>query len=163
MVDPSLTELPLGLDGSLFRSPMPFGPYDAAEQLWPAYQDENIDLVVVLTEPQEYLVYTGGDLPVFYRQSGLEVITLPIRDFATPSEPDSFDETLNQIENALREGRNVAVHCLAGLGRTGIVAACLAARVLDLSGLDAIRWVREHVPGALQSTRQENFVINVCR
>lgn len=159
MIDPSLIELPLGLSGTLYRSPMPFGPYDPMEEVWPAYQREDVDLVVVLVEPQEYLVHAGGDLPALYRQAGLDVIHFPIPDFSTPSDEDAFDETLDRLETALREGRKVAVHCLAGVGRTGIVAACLARRVLDLSGEQAITWVREHIPGALESRGQEKFVI----
>lgn len=158
-VDPSLIELPVGLPGSLFRSSMPFGPYDPLGQIWPAYQERDVQLVTVLTEPQEYLVYVGADLPAFYRQAGLEVIAFPIPDFGTPSDRVAFDETLAQIETALRAGRNVVVHCLAGVGRTGLVAACLAKRVLHLPGDEAIAWVREHVPGALEGESQETFVL----
>jgi protein-tyrosine phosphatase len=87
------------------------------------------------------------------------VIQFPILDFSTPSDVAAFDRTLDRIEAALREGRNVAAHCLAGVGRTGLVAACLAKRVLDLSGEQAIAWVREHIPGAVENRSQEKFVI----
>jgi protein-tyrosine phosphatase len=159
VVDPSLIELPLGLSGTLYRSPMPFGPYDPMEKVWPAYQREGIELVVVLVEPQEYLVHAGGDLPALYRRAGMDVIRFPIHDFSTPSDVGTFDQTLDCIETALREGRNVAVHCLAGVGRTGLVAACLAKRVLDIPGKQAIAWAREHIPGALENQSQEKFVI----
>jgi len=159
VVDPSLIELPLGLSGTLYRSPMPFGPYDSMENIWPAYQREDVELVVVLAEPQEYLVHAGGDLPALYRRAGLEVIQFPIPDFSTPSDVDAFDQTLDRIETALRAGRNVAAHCLAGVGRTGLLAACLAKRVLDLPGEQAIAWVREYIPSALENQDQEKFVI----
>jgi protein-tyrosine phosphatase len=158
-IDPSLIELPLGLAGSFFRSPMPFGPYDPMEEVWPAYQREDVELVVVLVEPQEYLVHAGGDLPALYHRAGMDVIQFPILDFSTPSDVDAFDRTLDRIEAALREGRNVVAHCLAGVGRTGLVAACLAKRLLHLSGVQAIAWVREHIPGAVENRSQEKFVI----
>jgi protein tyrosine phosphatase domain-containing protein 1 len=51
----------------------------------------------------------------------------------------------NTIRVALTEvlkGGKVAVHCHAGFGRTGIVVACLALILLDLTAEDAVALVR---------------------
>ena len=50
-----LIELPFSLPGKIFRSPMPFSRFDKQE-VWPSYVEEEIGLVVILTEQQEYLV-----------------------------------------------------------------------------------------------------------
>ncbi|MEA3351657.1 MAG: hypothetical protein U9Q82_13635 [Chloroflexota bacterium] len=155
-----LTELPYNLPGSLYRSPMPFGIYDPAGEVWPAYQQHNVGLVVVLTEPQEYLVHACRDLPALYRSAGLDVIALPIPDFSTPPDRVAFNVAISNVEDALQIGQNVAVHCLAGVGRTGIFAACLAKRLLGMGGNEAVAWVRQHVPEALEGARQEQFVID---
>ena len=77
----SLTELPLGLPGKIYRSPMPFGPYDAAGIVFEAYKSHHVSVVVVLAEDEECLHKAKRNLHAFYAQEGLEVIHCPIRDF----------------------------------------------------------------------------------
>lgn len=138
---------------------MPFSSYDQVE-VWQSYLDQDIGLVVVLTEQQEYLVYAMKDLPAFYKSNGLDVLHLPVPDFGVPSDPDEWEKGIKTVVDALKEGRNVVVHCLAGLGRTGVFLACLAKETLGLSGDQSISWVRESIPGALENYNQEEFVIN---
>lgn len=117
-------------------------------------------MVVVLTEKQEYLVYAGKDLPVFYRSQGLKVIHIPVPDFGIPDDLDSWQKGLDAVLSAAESGENVVIHCLAGIGRTGSFLACLAKEKLELEGMDAIRWVRKSVSGAMENRYQEDFVIN---
>jgi protein tyrosine phosphatase domain-containing protein 1 len=57
------------------------------------------------------------------------------------------------------ERRKVAVHCHAGLGRTGLAAACfLLASGRAASGAAAVELVRVGRPGALQTAAQVLFV-----
>ena len=154
-----LIELPYSFSGRVFRSPMPFGPYDR-DSVWQSYREEEIDLVVVLTEAQEYLVYARRDLPEFYRSQGLDVLHLPVPDFGIPDDLVLWEKTLNSVDQAGREGKNIAVHCLAGIGRTGVFLACLAKDNLAIDGERAITWVRESVPGAMENKDQEQFVKN---
>ena len=154
-----LIELPYSFSGRVFRSPMPFGPYDQVN-LWQSYQEEEIDLVVVLTESQEYLVYARRDLLDFYRSQGLDVLHVPVPDFGIPDDLVLWEKSLNTVAQAGREGKNIAVHCLAGIGRTGIFLACLAKDNLSLDGERAIIWVRESVRGAMENEDQEQFVKN---
>jgi len=154
-----VTELPFGLEGKAYRSPMPFSDYDPLSEIWIAYQERGVDVVVVLTEPQEYLVRARRDLPAFYQSAGMDVIRLPIPDFSPPKDIDALNAALEKAEENLCKGRNIAVHCMAGLGRTGTFLACLAKRILNLDGEDAIEWVRKYIPGALENLAQEKFVI----
>ena len=157
-----LTELPFNLEGHIFRSPMPFSPYDPGN-LWKRYQEEEVGMVVVLTELQEYLVHAHRDLPLFYEKAGLDVIHLPTPDFQTPQDLAAFEDALQTVEDYAKNGGNVAVHCMAGIGRTGVFMACLARRVLGFSGQDAIVWVRSYVPRSLENSMQEKFVIGNCK
>ena len=49
----------------------------------------------------------------------------------------------------------MVIHCHAGLGRTGMFAACMAKGGLDYSSEEAIQWVRESIPGAVEVRDQE--------
>ena len=44
----SLTELPFGLPGRVFRSPMPFGPYDLHSEVYDSFCEEQIAVNVLL-------------------------------------------------------------------------------------------------------------------
>ena len=51
----SVTELPLGLPGRIFCSPMPYGDFDPEGETLEAFQENHISVVVVLAEDQEIL------------------------------------------------------------------------------------------------------------
>jgi protein-tyrosine phosphatase len=154
-----LIEMPYFLSGKIFRSPMPFSRFDKVD-VWSSFIEQSIDLVVVLTEQQEYLVYAGKDLPAFYRSQGMKVLHIPVPDFGIPDDLDSWQDGLEAVASAAESGKNVVIHCLAGIGRTGTFLACLAKEKMALEGMDAIRWVRNSVQGAMENSYQEDFVIN---
>lgn len=64
---------------------------------------------------------------------------------------------LAKIELMLREGEVVAVHCLAGLGRTGMVLAAWLVRE-GLTADEALRRLRTIEPGFVQSREQEDLL-----
>ena len=92
------------------------------------------------------------------RALGLEWHHLPIRDMGVPNArfEDQWQDTGPQLRRHLRQGRQIVLHCLAGLGRTGTIAA----RLLIESGITpgaAITLVRTARPGAIQSIAQERY------
>ncbi len=83
----------------------------------------------------------------------------PITDRTAPASgrQAEFDQLLDELLTDLAAGRRVAIHCQAGLGRTGLLAAGLLVR----SGTgpdDAIAIVRSARPGSIETSGQEDFI-----
>ncbi|MGH2625269.1 MAG: protein-tyrosine phosphatase family protein [Anaerolineales bacterium] len=156
----AVTEMPFGLPGRVLRSPMPFSDFDPTGDSWRAYREFEVDTVVILAEREEALLRTGMDLFEFYRGQGLQVVHVPIRDHASPADAAALSAAVERALAAAGAGSNLAVHCYAGIGRTGVFLALLARRALGLAGEEAISWVRRWIPGALETPGQQQFVIH---
>jgi protein-tyrosine phosphatase len=150
---PPLIELPFGLPGRLFRSPMPFRAGDTQGEIFRQYQEWQVAVVVVLVDDEECLARTGRHLRKFYESNGMEVIHLPIPDFAVPSQA-ALSAAIQATLAHAQAGKSIAVHCYAGFGRTGMFMACMARRVLGMSASQAIEWVRSYVPTAIEVQEQ---------
>ena len=75
---------------------------------------------------------------------------------------DDIRAALGVIESAHEAGRPVAVHCAAGLGRTGtVMAAWLVTQGLDADA--AIARIRELRPGSIETDEQEEAVRDFAR
>lgn len=90
---------------------------------------------------------------------GMAWLHLPIRDMDVPDQ--SFEQSWQAAGTAIRSqlgsGSAVAIHCRAGLGRTGMIAA----RLLMEAGMPArpaIAAVRGVRPGAIETTAQEAYL-----
>jgi len=156
-----LTEIPFNLPGKIFRSPMPFSPYDKSGRIWSSYEKANINLVVILAEKHEYIDQTGQDLIAYYRSQGIETFHYPIKDFQVPLNIASLNQAMDQVIKSAEQGKNVSVHCMAGLGRTGLFLACMAKRYFKFNGQDSMEWIRETIPGAVENRDQEEFIQNL--
>ncbi len=153
-----ITELPFGLPGRVFSGPMPFGLFDPRGQAYDDFKRESVSVIVMLTEDGEDMEVAGVDLLKIYEEGGFEVISLPVRDFTIPPK-GYYDEVIEKLVGYANEGRNVAFHCHAGLGRTGMFAGLMAKRVLGLSGMEAVHWVKRYVPDTMPSADQTRYVI----
>ncbi|MFT4040978.1 MAG: dual specificity protein phosphatase family protein [Thermomicrobiales bacterium] len=99
------------------------------------------------------LTLTETSLPTHEMEAaGIAMLHLPVDDFHAPTTTQMLD-ALNFIDEMLAERMPVAVHCLAGQGRTGTILAAWLLRG-GLSADDAIAEVRAIAPGAIESTPQ---------
>jgi uncharacterized protein (DUF952 family) len=154
-----LTRLPYPLPGKIYRSPLPFSPlFDPEGNVISAYQTAGVQAVVMLTPVDEVHEVTGRDLYGIYQALGFEVIYAPVEDFWIPDQ-GGFQAPITQTLQAAQDGKTVAIHCHAGIGRTGIFAACLAKVLFHMDGKAAINWVRLYIPKAVQTPEQANFVM----
>jgi protein-tyrosine phosphatase len=56
---------------------------------------------------------------------GMEFLSFPIPDLQVPDSESRLAKTLDLLNTELGTGKNAVVHCRQGIGRTGLVAACL--------------------------------------
>jgi len=95
------------------------------------------------------------------RRAELECLHEPIVDFAPP-EPDQLDRIVGFILEQNRAGRKVLVHCGAGLGRSGTVAAAFLVHS-GMGAAQAIARVRELRPYSVETREQEEAVEDYAR
>jgi atypical dual specificity phosphatase len=122
---------------------------------WPGGSDElawmrgeGIDILITLTE--ETLPRSWID------SAGLMSVHVPVPDMDAPS-LEQLEKCISVIEKAKASNMRVAVHCLAGRGRTGTVLAAYLIRQ-GLSAKKAIEQIRDQRPGSIEVRNQEDIL-----
>jgi Dual specificity phosphatase, catalytic domain len=129
---PDLFWIPGPWRGKLAVAARPRGG-DWLEDEVSGWREDGIDVVVSLLEKDEAAqleLSREGDVA---KSKGVHFISFPIPDRGVPASTRDALSLLTDIAAALGEGKDVAVHCRQGIGRSGLVAAGLLVR----SGMDA--------------------------
>ena len=118
-------------------------PESAADLAW--LRRNGLDILITLTES-----------PVrrdWVNEAGLMVVNVPVPDMEPPTDRQ-LDHLLETIRKANAARMGVAVHCGAGLGRTGtVLAAYFVAQ--GLPPKEAVAKVRDLRPGSVETADQE--------
>ncbi len=116
------------------------------------------DVLVSLIEEHEF---DRVGIPELRARTGLheiESVWFPIRDGSIPQSMQEFSALIEKIVATLSAGKTVVIHCMGGLGRTGLVAAACLVATTELTAQQAIEVVRKARLGAVENSRQEEFV-----
>ena len=113
-------------------------------------------LISVVT-PDELADYGAEALPGAARDAGLACYEEALLDQRATT-PEQMDRIARWLDGAFAAGGRAVLHCVAGLGRSGMVAASYLAR-RGMSADAAIALVRERrSPRAVETAAQEEFV-----
>jgi atypical dual specificity phosphatase len=114
---------------------------------------EGIELLISLTEERPRRDWVN--------EAGLLMMHVPVEDMEPPTQ-EQLDRCISAIERANEHDMGVAVHCGAGLGRTGVVLACyFVAR--GMTAQNAIGRVRRLRPGSIETDEQAEAVVDFAR
>jgi protein-tyrosine phosphatase len=91
-----------------------------------------VQAVVSLLDSHEVKELGLADEQSLCHGVNLQFVSFPIPDRGVPSNSVEFAKLVTALEHRLRSGESVAVHCRAGIGRSGLLGAC----VLSAFGVD---------------------------
>ena len=120
-------------------------------------QADSVSHILSLVTNDELFAYGVERLFEAYRQAGFVVLHLPILDQGICT-PDEMTSAVKWLDLNLASGAKIVIHCVGGLGRSGLVAASYL-KHKKMKAEDAIlsvRSVRSQL--ALETTVQEDFV-----
>ncbi|KYQ59394.1 Protein tyrosine phosphatase domain-containing protein 1 [Trachymyrmex zeteki] len=135
------------------------------------FQGWSIKTIINLQTPGEH-ASCGGPLeesgftydPNIFMKNDIYYYNFALKDYGSATVGKLLD-MVKVVAFAVQEGR-VAIHCHAGLGRTGVLIACYLIYSLRVRANDAIRFVRMKRPSSIQTRGQiiciqefEHFVL----
>ncbi len=111
----------------------------------------------------QVIVCLAEDAPrrSWINDAGLFSVHMPIEDMQPPTQ-EQIDQFLAAVEKANAKKLGVAVHCTAGLGRTGAMIACWFV-AQGMSARDAIARARRLRPGSIETEEQEEAIVEFAR
>lgn len=122
--------------------PLSYSDAEARERLG-ALLDEGVRSFVDLTEIDDWKAYDTL-VAVLAGERGIDVRyrRMAIRDHDVPTR-EHMTTVLAHIEQEIRDGRPVYVHCLGGIGRTGTVVGCWMVEKERRTPADALARIAE--------------------
>lgn len=121
--------------------------------------DHGIRLVVSLLDDAELTRHGAQALPAGLAARGIAWLQIPIEDYQPPGADTEarWNAALPDLLRRLAAGEAMLIHCAAGLGRTGTMAATLLVAAGE-TAVAAISHVRQIRPGTVETAGQEAFV-----
>ena len=123
-MNPKLYWIAISSPGRLAISARPRGG-DWLEDEIEGWRKQGIDVVVSLLSPSENEELDLKDEASFSKAKGIRFVSFPIEDRGIPPPSAKLERLVTQLGSEIQQGKNVAVHCRQGIGRSSLVAAAL--------------------------------------
>ncbi len=124
------------------------------KELEDLYREGFRTIISLLDENEQKPYYDTAALET----RGFKRYSIPIQDFTAPT-PADFKKFLDIVADSLRKGKAL-VHCQAGIGRTGTMAAAYWMKK-GLSANEAVKKIRNSRPGAIEIPEQEESLYDL--
>jgi len=120
-------------------------------------KDDGITHVISLITNEELNRYGVDNLMSEYKNAGLITKHFPIIDQGISTIKDT-SRLVDWINEELKKSANIMIHCVGGLGRTGLISACYLINqgMTAKEAIGEIRTVRSE--RAIESEKQEKFI-----
>lgn len=93
------------------------------------WQRAGVSTVVSMLEHQEMRELQLEEEPLLCKFYGIDYLAFPTPDAGTPRSMRDTSVLVDDLVARLRRGEGVAVHCRAGIGRSGLLSACILLRL----------------------------------
>ena len=122
-------------------------------------------VVCLLSDAELRALGVGRDYAAHVRAAGLELIQLPIIEMFAPEDMSDAVGVIEEVCARLERGHRCVLHCRGGVGRAGMLGACLLMRMgICGSVKEAIQLVRRRrCKRAVESSSQERFISEYAR
>jgi len=154
---PSFYPISVPTTGKLLLMPKPSGDWLEDDLL--RLKEQGIERIVSMLTAEEagYLELDGEE--ACCNQIGLAFSSVPVPDRQVP-ELETVRRIVSSIVSDLSLGKGVAVHCRAGIGRSGLVVCCVLV-ALGMKGNDVIEAVSQSRGVAVPDTsEQRDFILS---
>ena len=122
MAPPELYVVCCTAPGFLGIMPHPAPPPRLSNALQ-ALRSGGVELLVTLLEDHECKQLGLGFLARECARQGIEHLAHPVEDMAMPTDAAAFAALALDLKHRFLAGTGIAVHCRAGIGRSGLLAA----------------------------------------
>ena len=90
-----------------------------------SWAHSGLQVIVSLLTPEETATFDLTNEAALCSSNGIEFVSFPIPDREVPSSRSETLRLVKGLDGYLATGKAVGIHCRQGIGRSGLVAACL--------------------------------------
>ncbi len=121
-------------------------------------KNHEVTHVVTLVPKEDLKAYGVPGLPGTMEKAGLKTYHLGIQDYKVCSTAQ-MKQLLQWLQEKKSQGKSVVIHCVGGLGRSGLVAAAYLVAEKNMTAARAIAEIRRiRSPQAVETEIQEKFL-----
>ena len=153
LVISGLPGLEISRDGSLYLDPC------SAELSFRFLKSLDTRLLYIMVEDFEMPPHTRSVLQENADACKIDLRYMPVVDFGAPDLPleNLWKQERSDRAKVLEDGHSIALACAYGSGRSGMMAAAVAAET-GVGCKEAVAFVRSHFSEAVGSAKQEAWV-----